>query len=186
MTIPNFDMILGVLPPHLGDPRDVTQLSPYKCTMTEVCERFATSKERIAILEGVLSFREQLLQLGIKGFQWLDGSFLEDIETQENRPPNDIDMVTFVAEPIDTAVLNAAIIGNDPTLLIRAANKAKYHIDHFWMPLGSPPDQIVEHSRYWYGLFSHRRDRQWKGMLRVELVGHLDDVLAKIVLGGKP
>jgi hypothetical protein len=64
--------------------------------------------------------------------------------------------------------------------------KANYHIDHFWLPLGLTPVQIVQQTRYWYGLFSHRRDRVWKGMLVVELLNTVDDAAARVELGSKP
>jgi hypothetical protein len=42
MPIPAFDHNL-VLPPHTGDPRDRSDLSPYACTTLELVQRFATS-----------------------------------------------------------------------------------------------------------------------------------------------
>lgn len=92
--IPAFDHNL-VLPPHRGDPRLRGDLSPYACTTVDLCERFANSPERGAILKGLLAFRKRLRGEGLKaGYQWLDGSFLEDIETSESRPPNDLDLLT--------------------------------------------------------------------------------------------
>lgn len=99
MPIPAFDSILNVLPPHLGDPRDPTHLSPYPCTMGDLCGRFA---------------------------------------------------------------------------------------DHFLVPLGSAPRVLVDLSKYWYGLFSHRRDRVWKGMLAVALADRSDDAAANSALGATP
>ena len=60
MPIPAFDGILNVLPPHLGKDGNVDDLSPYKCSMQEICDRFATSLERITILKGVIRFRNEL------------------------------------------------------------------------------------------------------------------------------
>ncbi|MHB1424191.1 MAG: hypothetical protein ACYC3I_13530 [Gemmataceae bacterium] len=34
----------------------------------------------------------------------------------------------------------------------------------------------------WYGLFSHRRDRVWKGMLSVELADLSDETAVRLVL----
>ena len=54
----------------------------------------------MAILDGFLRFRELLTQAGfVSGFQWVDGSFLENVEMLENRPPNDLDVVTFYIPP---------------------------------------------------------------------------------------
>jgi hypothetical protein len=186
MPIPSFDGILNVLPPHLGVGGAIINMSPYVCTALEVCQRFATTSARKQILEGFLNLRAELAALGVQGFQWLDGSFVEDIEAQERRDPRDMDVVTFVATPADPAGLHAAIMASNPDLLNRPHVKANYHIDHFWLPLGSHPAQLVEHARYWYGLFSHRRDRVWKGMLALELLNMADDAAARVELGRKP
>ena len=47
--IPVFDHNL-VLPPHLGDPVDRAQLSPYPCTTLDLCQRLGTTPERRAII----------------------------------------------------------------------------------------------------------------------------------------
>ena len=94
MPIPQFDGITNVIPPCQFDPRNPSDLTPYICTFEEVCQRFATAPERIEILRGCLAFRQELVRRGVNGFQWLDGSFVEDIEAQEGRSPQDIDVVT--------------------------------------------------------------------------------------------
>ena len=92
--IPPFDHNL-VLPPNLGNPTNPAHLSPYPCTTLDLCERLATTPHRRGILGQFLDFRERLTTEGlINGFQWLDGSFLEDIEVRESRPPKDLDVVT--------------------------------------------------------------------------------------------
>ena len=186
MPIPAFDNILNVMPPHLGDPRDPTQLSPYPCTMQELCNQLATTARRKEILEGFLKLRKEFFDLGVQGFQWLDGSFLEDIEIQEGRPPGDIDVVSFAANPADPVALATLIGSRKPELLDHDKVKATYSVDHFLVPLGTAPAGLVNLSRYWYGLFSHRRDRCWKGMLAVKLNDPADDAAANKILGGKP
>lgn len=146
MPIPDFDHNL-VLPPHAGDPRAKDQLSPYPCTMPELTERFATSQERREILRGLLSFRDRLRTVGLtRGFQWLDGSFLEDIETREGRPPRDLDVVTVYWE-YDTA-FQQTIAATFPELLKRALAKSRFHLDHFPFDAGFRPDFTIEQTRY--------------------------------------
>jgi hypothetical protein len=83
-------------PQHLGDPTDPGQISPYPCTILEVCQRFATSPDRVSILDGLLKLRALLIGQGLTAAtQWLSGSFVEDIESLEARPPHDIDVVTW-------------------------------------------------------------------------------------------
>jgi hypothetical protein len=183
MPIPAFDGILNILPPHLGTNGKVEDLSPYRCTMEELCDRFATSPERSAILIGVLGLRSELWNLNLRGFQWMDGSFVEDIEVQENRAPGDIDIVTFFGAT-DGGKLFQERLSRDQSLLQRSHAKATFHADHFWLPLGTDPVSLVEETKYWYGLFSHRRDRTWKGMLQVEL-SEQDDLAARKILEAK-
>ncbi|MCE2811819.1 MAG: hypothetical protein LW850_15650 [Planctomycetaceae bacterium] len=85
MPIPPFDHNL-VVPPHLGDPTQSSELSPYPCATLELCLRFGTSPQRRKIRWQFLDFRQRLADEGLtNGFQWLDGSFLEDIEAQEGK-----------------------------------------------------------------------------------------------------
>jgi hypothetical protein len=171
MPIPDFDKN-QVLPPHLGDPRYPNQLSPYPTTTEEVCVKFATTDERREILRGWLAFRQRLTALGVHaGFQWLDGSFLENIELSERRAPKDLDLVTFYVTPAGTNP-NAFLVlvtSAFPEFVDRDAAKRTFHLDHFPVTLTADPAAVVENTRYWTGLFSHRRDGVWKGMLRVEL-----------------
>lgn len=56
-------------------------------------------------------------------------------------------------------------------------------VDPFFLSLGSPPAMVVDVTRYYFGLFSHRRDRVWKGLLAVELLDPADDAAARAALG---
>lgn len=181
--IPNFDHNL-VLPPHVGDPTEPSELSPYSCTTLEVCERFAGSPERIAILRGFLAFREQLNGYGLtNGFQWLDGSFLEDVEVREGRPPRDLDIVT-VYWGYDTGFQEELAV-NLPEFMDSGLSKQNYHLDHYPFDAGFRPDFTVDFARYWIQLFSHNRDAVWKGMLQVALNTPEEDELALNYLNTK-
>lgn len=80
----------GVLPPN--DPIDPTaaERSPYAVSLTDFVLHFGTTEKRQTILEGLLGFRAILHAAGLgNGFQWVDGSFLEEIEKIENHAPAD-------------------------------------------------------------------------------------------------
>ena len=186
MAIPAFDGILNILPPHQGDPRNPAELSPFPCTIYEIVDRFGFSPQRKTILEGFLDLRLKLLALGLKAVQWIDGSFLEDIESQESRPPGDIDVVTFALSTLALADLHQLISASDPFLLSPKHVKSTFKVDHFLIPLASDPWQLVEHSTYFYGLFSHRRDRMWKGMLKVGMLDIAEDQAALAHLRSLP
>jgi len=165
--IPAFDHNF-VLPPHTGNPTLPEQISPYKCTTEELCSNFATSAKRIEILEGFLLFRQQLSRFGlVRGFQWLDGSFLENVEIRENRSPNDLDLVT-VYWGYDLGFQQQLII-DFPEFADTDLSKSNYKLDHYPFDAGHSPMNTVEYTRYWIQLFSHNRDAVWKGMLHIEL-----------------
>ena len=185
MPIPPFDGILNVLPPHLGDPTDRGHLSPYFCSTEELVDRFAFSPARKVILDGFLRLRRELMGLGIQGFHWLDGSFMEDVETERGRDPRDIDVVTFLSRPTNLPDIDAVLTPR-PELWRRGGAKPRFHVDHFLVPLCSNPEEVVDNTRYWCGLFSHRRDSTWKGMLRVELNVAADDNAAWRIMGARP
>src|ERR1700722_6227995 len=161
--IPNFDHNL-VIPPHVGDPVSRDQLSPYPCTTVDLCQRLGTTVERRNILGKFLDFRERLRGESLtNGFQWLDGSFLEDIETKESRPPRDLDVVT-VYWGYDVA-FQANLVGKFRAFASPTLSKATYSLDHYAFDAGVDPMQILENARYWILLFSHNRLGVWKGML---------------------
>ncbi len=77
--------------------------------------RFSTSSARCKILEGLLDYRQAMHRIGlVSGFQWLDGSFLEDVETIEKREPRDIDVVTFFHTPNPLSITDAEALLFDP------------------------------------------------------------------------
>jgi hypothetical protein len=173
MPIPNFDHN-GVIPPHKGNPTtDRNDLSPYLTTTLELCQKFSFSAERRTILTGFLQLRDALVQIGItQGFQWIDGSFAEDCENLRGCPPNDIDIVTFYFAP-SVYPLNHPIM---PILGNRANTRNRFRVDHILVNLGFPPYTLVEETKYWFGIFTHRRmDNVWKGMLKVDLNTANDD-----------
>lgn len=167
MPIPDFDYNL-VLPPHLGNPTNENDLSPYPSSTLEFCKHFSTSQERIAILKKYLGFRRKLNEHGIiHGFQWLDGSFLENIEVRENRAPNDLDLVTFYGGL--SIEQQEQILESFPDFADPGLAKQNYLLDHYAVDYMFHPEVTVEQTRYWLQLFSHNRVGVWKGMLRLPL-----------------
>lgn len=167
MPIPDFDHN-GVLPPHIGNPAaSPSDLSPYSVTTLEICQRWGMSKEREEILAGLIELRAALRQVNITtGFQWLDGSFLEDCESVRGSRPKDIDVVTYYYHQALPSPLPPIF----PTLVNRVATKAKFRVDHILVCLNWPPETLIDQCKYWFGLFTHRKaDQVWKGMLRIEL-----------------
>lgn len=171
----------GVLPPYLGNPTSSISMAPYSTTLVNVVERFATTPKRIEILEGFLLYRKALAAVGIiDGFQWLNGSILEDIESLESREPKDIDVVTFFRRPMGARdPLAWGQFGNsNRTLFSPQANKASFKTDTQYIDLDSTTEEVALLTRFWFGLFSHRRNDLWKGMLSIPLQISSDDTIA--------
>lgn len=178
--IPDFDHN-NVLPPHLGSPAQLFDSSPYKCTILELCQQFATSKERIEILKGFIAFRKTMNEIGIlHGFQWLDGSFLENIEISESRAPNDLDLVTFYS---GSSMTNEIDIRNTfPEFGNPELSKTNFKLDHYPFDYTHDPNFTVEYTRYWLQLFTHKRNGIWKGILQIPINTPNDDEDAMVYL----
>jgi len=165
--IPQWNQQGGLPPIDDNRPAD-PERSPYHVTVEQVVARFATSLERCAVLDGFLRHRSELHRIGlVDGFQWLDGSFMENIELLENRAPNDMDVVSFVylddeaVEQMDEDDLRV-VVDNDWV-------KKNFKVDAYAVSLLDHPESLVQQSAYWYSMWSHRRTKQWKGFLKVAL-----------------
>jgi hypothetical protein len=160
----------GVLPPIRPNmPGSSPDRSPYVVDLVALFDRFATSPERMAILDGLLRFRADLHAASItSGFQWLDGSFLEQIEALAGRAPRDMDVLTFLALP--QGVDQRSLAQRHGRLFDQKHVKATYAMDAYFAVLGQPTDPWqVKNITYWYSLWSHRRDGLWKGFVQVDL-----------------
>lgn len=179
--IPQWNNV-GILPPiRPGQEGNSPDRSPYRVPLSAIVNRFATSPERIGILRGFVTFRGVLAQAGLTdGFQWLNGSFMENKEALLGQSPNDIDVVTFYRLPAgktqgDLAAANPQVFQHDSI-------KGTYRVDAFFRQLDKPLDRDnIQRIVYWYSMWSHRRNEQWKGFLQVEL-SPVEDKLASDML----
>lgn len=160
----------GVLPPIRPSAQgNSPDRSPYTVDLVLLVDRFATSPERMAILDGLLRFRADLHAAGItSGIQWLDGSFHEQVEVLEGRAPRDMDVVTFLDLP--SGQDQRSLVQCHGTLFDQKHVKETYAMDAYFVVLGEPLDTgSVRRVSYWYSLWSHRRDGLWKGFVQVDL-----------------
>ena len=172
--IPEFNMA-GVIPPiRPNAPGYSPDRSPYVVDINKVVSRFATTPKRIQILKGFLTFRQNFFVLGVvNGFQWIDGSFCQDIEAIESRDPGDIDVVTFFYPPKN---LTTEIIEGINNLIDFEYTKPRFNVDAYGMQLGTIfNDATVKQLSYWYSMWSHRKsDNMWKGFIQVPLSPEAD------------
>ena len=169
--IPDWDFS-GVIPP-IDD--DEEPSSPYEVSLRDVVMRFGDTDERRRLLRGLLDFRAELHNAGlVRGFQWIDGSFVENIEDVEGRSPRDVDVVTFLYVP--NPYTQESFIQAFPSLFDHNGVKDIYEIDSYFVPLNQTrPENIVDWSVYWNSRWSHRRgDFLWKGYLQIDLASDGD------------
>ncbi|WP_299646015.1 hypothetical protein [uncultured Jannaschia sp.] len=180
MSIPDWNMA-GVVPPvRPGAHPAGKDRSPYRVSLREFADRFCLSSERFEILSGLIDLRSGLHSIGVtQGFQWIDGSFLENIEDTKSRPPNDVDVVTYAFLPVGET--QQSFFPKILPFMDKAAVKSKYKVDHFVKIL---PQIDIRDVCYWYSLWSHRRDGVWKGYAEVDL-DPVDDPQARSILAAK-
>lgn len=182
MTIPAWTSA-GILPPFIGadaTQRDLGSRSPYLVTLNELVARFATSGPRIELLIGFINFRKALHAEGLTtGLQWLDGSFVEDVEHHRpTRPsPGDIDVITIFPDLGHDGITPERVQLFDPEY-----TKSTFHIDSYPIEMRNDTLDLVEDVAYWYGLFSHRRSTfEWKGILTINLSPEGEDNALEIL-----
>jgi hypothetical protein len=188
LPVPGFDG-RGFLPPYIGVDGTTADRSPYEATMSEIISALGTTPTRRNLLGGILGYRTLLAGLGYaKGIQFVDGSFAENVEAREGRPPNDIDVVSFLVRPDQYR--------NDPSLwktkgwpewanqiANKSLNKKKYSLDTYAIAV----DQhnalgLINATTYWYSLFAHKRiTHDWKGFIKIAL-NPTDDAAASLKL----
>lgn len=182
---PNIFNLSGVIPP-VRDPNGVDRnRSPYVLSINDFVDLFAYTPERIVILERFLKHRIELYNIGIlDGFQWLNGSFTTDIEATEQRPPNDIDVVTFFHLPVGETQSTFFPKTND--LLNAEVAKSNYMVDIYPVVLGDKiTPYFINNITYWYSMWSHRKsDNMWKGFIEVPLSPNEDYLVLNNLTGG--
>lgn len=179
----------GIVPPYVGgDPTIPATMSPYRVTMPQFVEWFGYNRARLDILGRLLDYRELLTATGVVGFQWLSGSFVEDVEKLRQRPPGDVDIVSVVHRPpnaTDDTDWISFLGGASGYLFKNKEIKRVFGCDGYVIDLNDQVEDVVDLTRYWIGLFSHQRDTSfWKGMMAVELNQQMDSQ-ARTVLQAK-
>ena len=175
----------GLLPAVASEGVDPEGRSPYKVDVRRLVERFGHTDRRRALLRNFFAFRGEVRDCGwYNGFQWLNGSFLEDVErVGEGREPGDIDVVSFlydseVRDP-DKARRLASAVGHHDV-------KARLWVDSYVVNLDGPVELVLDAATYWQSIWGHRKgDRVEKGFVRVSmgdddgsalaLLDHLDE-----------
>ena len=176
MNIPEWD-INKVLPPihpetPEGQEHDILYRAPYAAPLAEIIDRFATTLQRADLIEKFLGYRAALHQAGItEGFQWINGSFVENIEeSPRKRSPDDIDVVTFYFR-------DESASPNYEDLFNPRITKQNFNVDAYGIELDQPLDVATATTiGHLHSLWSHRRfNNVWKGFIQTDLDPTEDD-----------
>lgn len=176
--IPDWNIAHQLPPIDIKNPTQPNR-APYRINSLELVLRFAISMERCKILKGFFDFRRDLHSMGIaKGFQWLNGSFAENIEIKANRHPHDIDVVTFCFLPEGKQENEIAF--EYPDIFKPLELKNKYYVDGYYITLGEKLDESkTRQIAYWYSMWAHDRSCNWKGFMQLPLDCAMEDEALK-------
>lgn len=136
-----------MLPPFRGADATTPLRSPYPTSLANFADRFIINTQRARIFVGYLKHRKGLLDIGMRGYQWLDGGFVE-----YKTDPSDIDVVTFYS-PLKKEL---QIAQQNPHLFNHKSVKKVYETDAFFVPM-TDDYECVRGIVYWYSIFSHKR-----------------------------
>jgi len=176
VPVPPFD-VRGLLPPFVGADATTQERSPYPATMVDIVAQLGTTPQRRQLLRNLIAYRALLASDGYQsGIQFIDGSFVENIEGSANRPPSDIDVFSILNAPQKYLSDQAtwASIGRNfwqTEIADRNKNKQRFSLDTYALLYEElQPVGLIRNVIYWYGLFSHQRDTfAWKGFVVLTL-----------------
>jgi hypothetical protein len=159
--------------------------------MSEVVASLGTTSHRKALLSGLLGYRELLYKLGYEnGFQFIDGSFCENVEVTRPGNPNDIDVFSYLKRPAKYFDPNdwktAGFKEWNEEVVDRDKNKRRFLTDTYAVDINANTTvkSLVDVTIYWYGLYSHKRvTLQWKGFVVVILDKHADSLARSLLQG---
>lgn len=178
VPLPSFDL-RGLLPPFVGADATTPDRSPYWATMPELVGAFGTTPHRRQLLRNLIAYRALLAKGGyVGGIQFIDGSFVENVEVFANRNPSDIDVFSILNLPPSYLTDHAAWQATgfpfwNAEVANRDLNKQRFSLDTYavlFEERQAQPMNLISDIIYWYGLFSHQRDTfAWKGFAGIAL-----------------
>ncbi|WP_245337294.1 hypothetical protein [Shinella sp. HZN7] len=176
MPLPPFNSN-GMLPPLASENGADADRSPYTITMMELVQRFGTTPHRRRLLNNLIAYRGVISAGGYTaGLQFLDGSFVENVEAHSRREPRDIDVFSLLDIPTrylqdPASWRNGGIQFWAEEIQNTPRNKERFQLDTYATLVQEVPLlDLLKGVMYWYSLFSHQRDTfAWKGFVAVVL-----------------
>src|SRR5690606_1490873 len=99
-------------------------------------------------------------------------------------PPGDVDIITFFRRPPAHQEDKAwsQFVSANKQMFSPKHTKITYSCDAYAVDLNLQTEDIVNHTRYWFGLFSHKKiTNQWKGIVQINLDSKLDTAALLII-----
>ncbi len=159
----------NILPPRING-MDVA----YECSIEEFVSRFCTTPERAELLKGFNAYRLHLLNGGFTdGYQWVNGSFVQDCEALRNRAPNDIDIVTFNYLPKQYQMMDVYDLNRNAAYYFGDKMKERFHCDTHFVDLSFKASRVDASKEYWKYEFGRTRDHDLsvsKGFIQLNLM----------------
>lgn len=175
----------GVIPPFIS-PEQFSPSSPYRIGIVDLIQLFSLNATRVKLLESLLDFRQKLYRIGLNsGYQWIDGSFVEDVESIRGREPRDIDLVTFYDLPAGTTT-QEDLQEIEPSLFDHDGIKSQMKLDTYWLKIAHGEKYFSNFLLYWYRLFGHQRETfAMKGYFEILLDSNADQQARAILMSVK-
>ncbi len=176
----------GLLPTFLGSPIDNWGRSPYEYSIITFVRDFINgyagfnTERRSEIVAGLLEYRDLLYSHGIvRGFHWLDGSFVTNKELLLNAPPSDLDLFSILELP--EGETQESLSRKFPYLSDHDQIKQDLFLDtyfYFVDPNNFDYDMTIRYALYYHGIWTQYKNTDLhKGYIRVDLSPDQDRLL---------
>lgn len=178
--IPEWDR-RGLLPAFMGNPTQATSHPPYLVPLTDFVQRFGSTARRRQILAGFLGYRAVLHNAGlVRGFQWVNGSFVANTSQTDNREPNDIDVVTFYHLPDGST--QESLYAEFHPVFDDGAVLERYSTDASTICLDSGNMfYLLKTAAFWHAIWSHTAQGHRKGYVALSLSNDMDATAGSIL-----
>ena len=145
--------------------------------MVDFAERFGDSPARLTLIEALRRLRYELRAIGVtEWFQWVDGSFVENALLTHGHEPRDIDLVTF--DYLPSGWRPDEFQQQRPEVFNWQRRHDEFSLDCYFVPLnGDSIDDVFEAFRYWRNWWSHAREGDEKGFIRLDNIPEEDEAL---------
>lgn len=176
----------GLLPTFLGSPTSLQNRSPFQYSIECFARDFIDGYEgfnaerRSKLIMGLLGYRKLLYDHGIvKGFNWIDGSFVTNKELLVGAPPNDLDVYSILELPegeTQESLADKFPYISDHDKILQDLSLDTYF--HFVDTDNFNYDSTIKSAVYFHSIWTqYKNTTLYKGYIRVDLSPDQDILL---------